>query len=269
MKIMISVYRKGDKTIWIPVAKPSEATPPRAFLPINGLTAKYRHGYKARIEESEYFSALASIQQSYINNDYEDFWVEGGEKQERQYKFKWRHRGALIGPTLGWAKINFSDLSTITCEKVAEKAILSGSGVEKMTTKTVKPVFVSSEEELDSCIGELLEKIGSDIPQGQSSPKKIESSVAQYVRDAMVVAYVLKHANGYCECCGTSSPFIKASGQPYLEVHHVKHLSNNGSDKVTNTVALCPNCHRELHYGVNREALVDLLYGKISRLIRE
>jgi 5-methylcytosine-specific restriction protein A len=34
-----------------------------------------------------------------------------------------------------------------------------------------------------------------------------------------------------------------------LEVHHKKQLSEGGEDTVENAIALCPNCHREAHYG--------------------
>jgi hypothetical protein len=38
---------------------------------------------------------------------------------------------------------------------------------------------------------------------------------------------------------------------------------------LTNTVALCPNCHRELHFGENARGLVSRLYARIARLVRE
>nr|WP_252728888.1 HNH endonuclease [Aliiglaciecola lipolytica] len=76
-------------------------------------------------------------------------------------------------------------------------------------------------------------------------------------------------ANGSCECCGEKSPFIKSNGEPYLEVHHVRHLAKDGSDTISNAIAICPNCHRELHFGINREALIEELYSRVDRLIRE
>ncbi|MEY0334745.1 HNH endonuclease [Providencia rettgeri] len=32
-------------------------------------------------------------------------------------------------------------------------------------------------------------------------------------------------------------------------MHHVEWLANGGEDSVENAIALCPNCHREAHYG--------------------
>ncbi len=42
--------------------------------------------------------------------------------------------------------------------------------------------------------------------------------------------------------------FEREDGSP-LEVHHVIRLADGGSDTINNSVALCPNCHRELHFG--------------------
>jgi 5-methylcytosine-specific restriction protein A len=65
-----------------------------------------------------------------------------------------------------------------------------------------------------------------------------------------VVAERLEIANGKCEKCGNPAPFIRDKDKtPYLEVHHKIQLSKGGWDELENTEALCPNCHREKHYG--------------------
>lgn len=80
---------------------------------------------------------------------------------------------------------------------------------------------------------------------------KQSSIVTTYDRNPDVVAEVLHRANGVCECCNRTAPFINVNGESYLEVHHVLPLSQNGEDTVENAEALCPNCHREKHYGIN------------------
>lgn len=106
-------------------------------------------------------------------------------------------------------------------------------------------------------------------PIGVNKPEKSSSSVTQFTRDPKVKAWVLKQANGKCECCSGSAPFLTAEGEPYLEVHHLRRLADGGSDTVSNAVALCPNCHREIHYGIDKTTLVDSMYDKILRLVRE
>jgi len=47
------------------------------------------------------------------------------------------------------------------------------------------------------------------------------------------------------------APFLRKKDQsPYLEVHHMIQLADGGEDTTENAVALCPNCHRQLHFGV-------------------
>lgn len=88
----------------------------------------------------------------------------------------------------------------------------------------------------------------------QSAPKKPKSRIATikvYNRNPHVVVAVLLRADGRCEKCKSSAPFIRKKDKtPYLEVHHKTHLADNGDDTVENSIALCPNCHRELHHGL-------------------
>lgn len=74
-------------------------------------------------------------------------------------------------------------------------------------------------------------------------------------------------ANGYCEGCENPAPFIRPSdGTPYLEVHHIVPLAEDGEDTVENAIALCPNCHREVHFGSKKEQLrTKLLQNDIRK----
>jgi hypothetical protein len=71
-----------------------------------------------------------------------------------------------------------------------------------------------------------------------------------FKRNPAVVAAVLLRAKGTCERCHTCAPFLRAANkEPYLEVHHKARLADGGSDHPDNALALCPNCHREAHFG--------------------
>ena len=107
-------------------------------------------------------------------------------------------------------------------------------------------------------------------PVGNKHPKRTRSTSELIERDPSVVAWVLDSADGACECCGDDAPFVRASdGTPYLEVHHVRTLAEGGSDTPENAVAVCPNCHRELHHGIRNQRLLNNLYERNERLIRE
>lgn len=104
-------------------------------------------------------------------------------------------------------------------------------------------------------------------PKGALEPHQREKTTWSYVRDTRVVAWVLQEAHGRCEACEKEAPFRLQSGQPYLEVHHVKHLADGGPDVIQNTVALCPNCHRRLHYGDDARKQRNRLLKKVPRLV--
>ena len=103
-------------------------------------------------------------------------------------------------------------------------------------------------------------------PSGNAKPKKTIREVDHYERDHRVKAWVLSTAKGKCEMCEQSAPFKNDQGDLYLEAHHLVALSANGPDTVCNVVAVCPNCHRELHYGKKKKLLLESLYMRIDRL---
>lgn len=72
-----------------------------------------------------------------------------------------------------------------------------------------------------------------------------------YLRDPAVVQSARTRAAGKCEHCHQPAPFVTAAGLPFLEVHHIAPLSQNGPDHGSNVLALCPNCHRMAHHGAN------------------
>lgn len=98
-----------------------------------------------------------------------------------------------------------------------------------------------------------------DITEGDEvndSPEYRRRMSGSYIRDPSVRRSVLIRANGKCEYGGCST-FHKESGEPYLEAHHVILLSQQGKDTVGNVIALCPNHHREAHFGDKWQSLQD------------
>lgn len=80
-----------------------------------------------------------------------------------------------------------------------------------------------------------------------SAPRSHESFQRVYERSSAIAAEARHRARGRCDLCGSKAPFIGKKGEPYLEVHHIKWLSDGGADTLDNVVALCPNCHRKMH----------------------
>jgi 5-methylcytosine-specific restriction endonuclease McrA len=107
------------------------------------------------------------------------------------------------------------------------------------------------------------------VPIGQATPIVVETTAKAYQRDLEVAAWLLQNARGKCEVCRRPAPFIGDDGKPFLECHHVRPLADGGSDTPTNAVAICPNCHRRSHHGIDRKEFKARIYAKISRLVVE
>jgi len=104
----------------------------------------------------------------------------------------------------------------------------------------------------------LLSKDGlSDLansPLGKEIPDRALKTNMTFKRDPKVRKHVIERAGGVCEYCG-QAPFELAGGEFYLESHHIITLASEGKDTIENVIALCPNHHREAHYGKNAEEL--------------
>ena len=115
---------------------------------------------------------------------------------------------------------------------------------------------VGKEEDLfaDEDISALRKRAYESSKTGlELSTKK--SSISLRQRSAEVRAYVLRRANGICECCKKGAPFKRKDGRPYLEPHHTHRLADGGPDNPEWVGGICPNCHREIHFGERGELL--------------
>lgn len=103
-------------------------------------------------------------------------------------------------------------------------------------------------------------------PLGVANPQETSNLRREFARDSAVVSWVLARSSGRCECCSKPAPFVSSDGTPFLEVHHLRYLANKGTDRVSNAVAVCPNCHRELHFGSKSETLLQRIYKRVPGL---
>jgi 5-methylcytosine-specific restriction protein A len=75
-------------------------------------------------------------------------------------------------------------------------------------------------------------------------------------RSAAIRRYVLARANKKCELCEAEAPFRTAKGEPYLEPHHIRRLSDGVPDDPRYMAALCLNCHRNVDFGAGRHTVL-------------
>lgn len=131
--------------------------------------------------------------------------------------------------------------------------------------QVIEPVPVPSQEiaSLEKSRAKSSRKLSTEalkeiVKNAPKNPGTVQTKTTGYYRNQYIAEYVRRRANGRCELCANLGPFIIGDGLPFLEVHHVKWLSDGGGDSIDNTVALCPNCHRKMHL-VNSQQDIDQL----------
>ena len=141
---------------------------------------------------------------------------------------------------------------------------LAGKGTEVTRVIYLQPAFLPTADPalLELLTREALQAPSLPRPAGQAVPKQVGRESLVYERDPLVRAFVRRRAAGKCECCGRDAPFLDLRGDPFLEVHHIDPLSEQGPDTVENAAAICPNCHRECHHGRGTKELRARLKAK-------
>lgn len=155
------------------------------------------------------------------------------------------------------------NVGTSTREKIL--GYLDADGL--LDSQTYAPS--ANEDELNAKVAQLSQLELSGTPIGIEKPARIARESYGFARDPLVKAWVLKQAKGHCESCGEPAPFRQQNGLPFLEVHHVRPLADGGSDRGSNAVALCPNCHRRCHLSEDKDEFVSALHQKVGRLVAE
>ena len=109
-----------------------------------------------------------------------------------------------------------------------------------------------------------------------SKPAKKPKVTYGWNRDRVIVEQVLKADKYQCEINLHHKTFVtRRNDEPYLEGHHLIPMSkqdrfDKSLDVYANIIGLCPNCHRQLHFGRLSEVreilrrLYDLRVGRLA-----
>lgn len=96
-----------------------------------------------------------------------------------------------------------------------------------------------------------IEKLDAPVEIPEKEPKVVYG----WNRDRVVVEQVLKADKRKCEIDPEHRTFVtRRNDEPYLEGHHLIQLSwqkefGKSLDVYANIIGVCPNCHRQLHFG--------------------
>jgi HNH endonuclease len=141
------------------------------------------------------------------------------------------------------------------------------SGFLDSVTKYIDSVDVLDKSGGGSLVAGLEDAI-DDFDQsslGNESPERRKFAGTFIVRDNRIRAKVIKRAKGRCEHCGELG-FKKPDGSHFVEAHHIISLAEQGPDTLENVIALCPNHHRQAHYGADWEDLETQFKIKLAKI---
>lgn len=199
----------------------------------------YIHPVVAKGEKSRFAACLKTVQERVVTLDYLPFPItnEYEEILSGVIQFEISNTKGQI-EKFTWRKDGSEEIEIVKY---------------KITEPKRKPKIPQRMYDLLSC-----ENISQDSPYYstvknafEKAPKKISVTSTAFYRSPVIVKEALKRANGICQECGDKYRFIsKVTKEPYLEVHHKKPLSEGGSDTMDNVKAICANCHRKIHFGL-------------------
>ncbi len=152
------------------------------------------------------------------------------------------------------------------------------SWVEKAARLAESQTAIADDEQDE---GDFQKRVGRSLPT-QSTPgprprqePKHTNRGPVWPRDPSIAREALIRAEYRCEVDPQHITFISAvTGQNYVEAHHLIPMSRQGEcdnslDVVANIVALCPTCHRKIHFAdkdVSNAMTCALVEARRSRL---
>lgn len=123
----------------------------------------------------------------------------------------------------------------------------------------------SDDEAGNAKVADDLQELRKRAARLGAKPVQGTLSAAEYKQGSLLIRkYAALRADGACEYRGCPAPFVTAAGQPFLEVHHIRRLADDGPDSPANVAALCPNCHREAHLGPSPNSVRDILIAIVA-----
>lgn len=228
-------------------------------------------------------------------HEFDDYWQNEGEKAvsdehtrlrivERAPRGGQLLQGLILSSAIlrekgvfnGAMGVNF----TLTEVEADELYRVWRQHVSVIELNTGAPLPADNEGKFDETARQLLEKKAAgllgksldELEQIISKPGRTRDQTSQLItvagrpRDPAIVAYARVRAGNRCEVDACSIPLFQTpQGLPFVEVHHIKPLSEGGPDAITNVACVCPSHHREAHHGTNALAIGSQLQALRAR----
>ncbi len=138
----------------------------------------------------------------------------------------------FVFPQLGWLRVDNEIASTWFNRQPTEDANVLDDNIP------------DGKESITQLLAYLNEKMRN------VSPERVEKLVSTTIRKDTKIINALKEATDYkCQFPNCGQRILKKNGSFYIEVAHIKPVSQNGQSILGNLIVLCPNHHKEFDFG--------------------
>ncbi|HHF2997992.1 TPA: HNH endonuclease [Vibrio diabolicus] len=181
--------------------------------------------------------------------------VSGAFATDNEGKTYLLHRGRIGGGRKGIGKSAFLDwadrkLNDVESSEAVEQYLVVCCLDDKLFDSNlyefIKDIYNFKKYAVSLDVDDI-SLLGTESIENLLNNYESSEGVPKYTRSELIKEITRRRAKGVCQLCKQSAPFVGKNGKPFLEVHHVEWLSRGGKDQTSNTVALCPNCHRKMH----------------------
>ncbi|WP_224984202.1 HNH endonuclease [Geomonas agri] len=177
-------------------------------------------------------------------------------KQQGNHSKKYRFEGMFN--VLSWEWFIPMEGKRISNRLIKFELVPTTSDYHEETLDVSSPDFVPSPSSD-------FKALRAELSEPKAKSPKNRPSAQYFARSKKIKDYALARAAGVCEACSSQAPFTTPNGQPFLEVHHLDRLADDGPDIPLNVAGICPNCHREAHYGKNLNVFRKNLHFEVAK----
>ena len=217
---------------------------------------KTQLGGRERLKPGIYAIVEILDEPKYTTDADDLFWIDKEEAKQPRYRVKIKYLKSMLNKPLLIQQIKHDKL--LGKDRVIIKSFQGSSfPISEISFKRIMELTSSPEllENIDKFDADSLEEIVHIEKKFKYAVPEVKEVISKRIERGKI-AEKLKEINNYkcqiCEAMGKNPKvFKKPDGKYYIEVHHIIPVSSliRGTLNFTNLITVCPNHHRQLHYG--------------------
>ena len=224
-----------------------------------GLDKRTKIELNGREKLSSGIYAVAEIigEPEYKSNKDDNFWLDKEMSNEKAWRAKIRYTKNLLDSPLLIKDLKL--INEINKQSVLIKSQQSSSWpANKLEFEKIMDIINIQLETIERIKNEVIYDVLDMerlILKYQNSTPKIKEYISRKIERGEISQKIKKIYNYECMICKSQNQkshcFNKKNGTPYIETHHFFPVRNlqEGLLGIKNLMTVCPNHHRQLHYG--------------------